>query len=613
MCGIFGYTGSKKPVDMCLKGLRLLEYRGYDSSGIAGVQQGSIFACREPGKIRNLENALDSLSVSLSISNAIAHTRWATHGKPTKNNAHPQFDEKQHIAIVHNGIIENYLPLKKMLQDQGVIFSSETDTEVIAQLVSFYYKGDLIEAFEQAISQLKGFWAIALIHKDHPDTILVSSRENPLAIGINSAEEETYLSSDVNAFFHSDLEVIFLRNGEIASLSPKEVKVFDQNRILIKREPIQIHTSREEVSKNGFPHFMLKEIFEQPDVIRKTLQDRYDEELGTSRFTELTLTEEELRNVKQVIILACGTSWHAGLIAASWIEEKVGIPARAEIASEFRYRKSAIPADTLVIAVSQSGETFDTIAAVREVRSQGIKVVAICNVQNSTLTRDADSSLFLRAGVEVSVCSTKAFTGQLTVLALFTLLLARSRGSMNVSEGRQFLHNLTSLPALADLVLREKDTIQALAKKYSSFNHFFFLGRNHMYTASLEAALKLKEISYVHAMAYPAGEMKHGPIALVDPTLAVLGFCGHEKTLDKMLSNLMEIKARQAPLLAFAPTGTEQVYQIADDVLSIPKVSDDLDCFLYSIAAQLFAYFIALEKGADIDQPRNLAKSVTVE
>jgi glucosamine--fructose-6-phosphate aminotransferase (isomerizing) len=556
---------------------------------------------------------LDALSVSLSISNAIAHTRWATHGKPTKDNAHPQFDEKQHIAIVHNGIIENYLPLKRMLQEQGVTFSSDTDTEVIAQLVSFYYKGDLLDAFRSAISHLQGFWAVALIHKDHPDTILVSCRENPLAIGRNRQEEETYLSSDVNAFFQSDLDITFLRSGEIAILSPKEVQVFDQNKNLVHRPCIQIDTAREEVSKNGFAHFMLKEIFEQPDVIRKTLQDRCDEELGNAFFSELTLSEEELLSTKQIIILACGTSWHAGVIAANWIEEKVGIPARAEIASEFRYRKPAIPSDTLVIAISQSGETFDTIAAVREVRSLGVKVIAICNVPNSTLTRDADSCLFLRAGIEVSVCSTKAFTGQLTVLSLFTLMLARLHGKMSLIEGRKFLQDLISLPSHTDLVLRNTDTIQMLAKKYASFHHFFFLGRHHMYTTCLEAALKLKEISYVHAMAYPAGEMKHGPIALVDQNLAVLGFCGHEKTADKTLSNLMEIKARQAPLLVFAPKGLDQVSLIADDVVWLPKVNDDIDCFLYSIAAQLFAYFVAVEKGSDIDQPRNLAKSVTVE
>ncbi len=610
MCGIFGYTGSKAPVKVCLDGLKLLEYRGYDSSGIAGVQENTIFFRKEKGKIRNLEQVLDPLS--LLLKNAISHTRWATHGKPSEENAHPQLDEKEHIAVVHNGIIENYFSLKQMLIGHGVTFTSETDTEVIAQLMAFYYEGNILEAFQKTIASLKGFWAIALIHKDYPETILVSCRENPLAIGVNTKDQEVYLSSDVNAFYTADLDVLFLKNEEIAFLTPQGVDVFNVHSQIIPKTLTRMSLEKVQISKNGFPHFMLKEIFEQPDVIRQTLHGRCLEELGTAYFSELSLSEEELLSVKQVLILACGTSWHAGLIAANWIEENVHIQAKAEIASEFRYRNAVLSEGTLVIAISQSGETFDTIAAVREAKAKGAKVIAICNVPNSTLTREVDSCLFLRAGPEISVCSTKAFTGQLTVLALFTLLMARLR-VMGVEEGQVFLQNLASLPIQADQVLRQKEGIHALAKKYAKFDNFFFLGRNCMYATCLEAALKLKEISYIHTIAYPAGEMKHGPIALIDSKLPVIGFCGHGKTLDKMISNLMEVKARQAPVLVFAPKGAKEVETVADDILWLPSVSDDLNCFTYSIAAQLLAYFIAIERGTDIDQPRNLAKSVTVE
>ncbi|MBS0626589.1 MAG: glutamine--fructose-6-phosphate transaminase (isomerizing) [Verrucomicrobia bacterium] len=610
MCGIFGYTGSKAPTKVCLDGLKLLEYRGYDSSGIAGVHENSIFFRKEKGKVHNLELAINPLS--LLLRNAIAHTRWATHGRPSEENAHPQLDENENIAVVHNGIIENYFSLKQMLMEKGVIFSSETDTEVIAQLMGFYYKGDVLEAFQKTLACLKGFWAIALIHKDHPETILASCKENPLVIGVNAKDKEVYLSSDVNAFYTPDLDVLFLQNEEIAFLSPEGVQVFDINSQLISKTLTRMSLEKKQISKNGFPHFMLKEIFEQPDVIRQTLHGRLIEDLGTATFSELSLTDQELLSVKQILILGCGTSWHAGLIAANWIEEKVRIPAKAEIASEFRYRDPVLAEGTLVLAISQSGETFDTIAAVRDVKSKGAKVLAICNVPNSTLTREADSCLFLRAGLEISVCSTKAFTGQLTVLSLFTLLMGRLKG-MSLEEGKKALQNFTSLSAKADLVLRKKEEIHELAKKYAKFNNFFFLGRNYMYASSLEAALKLKEISYINAMGYPAGEMKHGPIALVDSNLPVIGFCGHEKTLDKMLSNLMEVKARGAPVLAFAPIGAKQIETVADDILWLPSVSDDLNCFLYSIASQLLAYFIALERGTDIDQPRNLAKSVTVE
>lgn len=610
MCGIFGYIGPKDPIKVCITGLKLLEYRGYDSSGIAGINQNKLLSFKEIGKISNLESLVGDLS--LHLDSAISHTRWATHGKPTKENAHPHFDQNHHVAVVHNGIIENHFALRTMLVEQGISFHSETDSEIIAQLVAFYYEGDLLKAFQKMLLHLKGFWAIALIHKDHPETILVSSKENPIAIGMSACRLETYISSDVNAFHSPDLDVLFLKNDEVASVSSKGVEVFNLNSDLIVKTHERMSLQKAAIHKNGFDHFMIKEIFEQPDTIRQALHGRYLEEMGTAQFKDLAFSLKDLASIKQVLILACGTSWHAGCIAAGWIEDKVRIPARAEIASEFRYKNSVLLEGTLVIAISQSGETFDTIAAVREAKAKGAQVLAICNAPNSTLTRDAEACIFLEAGPEISVCSTKAFTGQLTVLSLFTLLMARLR-HMSLEEGKASLEDLQDLPAKIDWVLREKDKIQKLAKKYAHFENFFFLGRNYMYATSLEGALKLKEISYINAVGYPAGEMKHGPIALVDPNLAVVGLCGNEKTLDKILSNLMEIKARGAPILAFATVGTEEIDRIADDILWIPRTSDELACIPYSIAAQLLAYYIAIERGTEIDQPRNLAKSVTVE
>lgn len=610
MCGIFGYIGPKNPAKVCLEGLKLLEYRGYDSSGLAGVHKNALVSCKEIGKICNLEASLEESP--LTLENAIAHTRWATHGKPSKENAHPHFDQNHHVAVVHNGIIENIFELKQSLVEKGISFRSDTDTEVIAQLIALYYTGDILAAFQKTLSFLKGFWAIALIHKDHPDIILTSSKENPLAIGFNPSCQEVYISSDVNAFHTPELDVLFLQNEEVAIVSSKEIKVFNLHSEEIVKTLERMSLQQQIISKNGFAHFMLKEIFEQPNTIRQALHGRFDYEQGTGRFAELSFTKEELADVQQILILACGTSWHAGTIAAGWIEEMVGIPAKAEIASEFRYKNPVLLKGTLVIAVSQSGETFDTIAAVREVKARGAKVLAICNAPNSTLTRDADSTLFLKAGPEISVCSTKAFTGQLTVLSLFTLLMARQR-QMTVEAGRAFLDELQALPNKVDLVLRKKEEISLLAKKYARFENFFFLGRNYMYAASLEGALKLKEISYINAVGYPAGEMKHGPIALVSKDLAVVGFCGHKRTLDKMLSNLMEIKAREAPLLVFAPENTAQIDEIADDVLWLPQTTDEIACIPYCVASQLLAYYISLERGTEIDQPRNLAKSVTVE
>lgn len=610
MCGIYGYIGSRNPSDICLNGLKRLEYRGYDSAGLCGIGKGTLAFRKEVGKLSNLETSLRTQPLQLDL--AIAHTRWATHGKPTQENAHPHFDQDLTVGVVHNGIIENHSSLREMLEEKGRKFYSDTDSEVIAQLISHFYDGNLLLAVQRALPLLKGFWGLAIIHKNHPDQIVAAARENPIAIGIDPARTEAFVSSDANAFEEKDLDVMFLHHDEVALITSQKIEVFDKNAILAQKNMEKITSEDSEVSKNGYPHFMLKEIFEQPKTIHQAFHNRFITDFGTAEFENLHFTPQELLAVRRILILACGTSWHAGQIAASLLEDKARIPTQAEIASEFRYKNPIISEDTLVIAISQSGETLDTIAAVREVKTKGAKVLGICNVRNSTLTREADCTLFLRAGPEISVCSTKAFTSQLTVLSLFTLLMARLR-HMGKEEGQEFLNEIQLLPTKVEQVLSQHETIRSLAQKYAQYNTFYFLGRHYMYTASLEAALKLKEISYIQAQGYPAGEMKHGPIALVDSQLVVIGMCGNQHTLDKMLSNLMEIKARGGPLLLFAPIGMREFEKISSDIIWLPSICDELASIPYSVACQLLAYFLALKRGTDIDQPRNLAKSVTVE
>ena len=611
MCGIFAYIGPRNPAATCLKGLKRLEYRGYDSAGVAGVEKGVLITYKAVGKLSALEHVIQNCQ-NHQLHLAIAHTRWATHGKPTEENAHPHFDQAQSLAVVHNGIIENHFALRSMLQEKGRHFYSDTDTEVIAQLISHFYQDDLLTAVKDAISLLKGFWGIAVIHKDHPDQIIAAAYQNSIAVGCNFAQKEVFISSDANAFCETDLEVMFLHSNEIASISSQEIQVFDNTHTQIDKPMQRFDIAKTLISKNGYPHFMLKEIFDQPQTVQQAFHNRLIPELGTVFFEELLFTQEELAKVRQVLIIACGSSWHAGLLAASFLQEKARIPTQAHIASEFRYSHPILSKETLVIAISQSGETLDTLAAVREVKKTGAKVLGICNVPHSTLAREADSTLFLKAGIEISVCSTKAFTNQLIVLFLFSLYMARIR-KMDLKTGQKWICEIESIPRLVESILQQKETIANFAKQHTHLDHFFFLGRNYMYPTCLEAALKLKEISYINAQAYPAGEMKHGPIALVDPSLAVIALCGNTRTIEKMLSNLMEIQARNAPILAFAPKSCLDISLITKQIVWLPSTPDALSCILYSVATQLFAYYVALEKGTDIDQPRNLAKSVTVE
>lgn len=592
MCGIFGYIGKDNPLDTCMLGLEQLEYRGYDSAGIAGIIDGKLKICKEVGKLANLKERLTLKALQV----AIGHTRWATHGKVTTQNAHPHNNSEESIALVHNGIIENWQLLRDQLKKEGVAFVSETDSEVITQLVSKHYKGNLVDAVRKSLPFLKGQFAIALIHKDHPDQIVASARECPLSIGFDDKKTESIISSDPNAFLGKALNILFLKNDEVAKVERGKVSVFDRNLIQIAKKLERIDLDFLPPTKEGFAHFMLKEIYEQPTTIQKAFLGRFED--GLVQFESLS---SEFRKASSVWFIGCGTSANAGQIGTYFLEDLAGIPAHAEIASEARYR--LIPKGALVVAISQSGETADTLAAVREIKKQGHKVLGICNVQNSTLTREADGCIFLKAGPEISVCSTKAFTSQITVLYLFALYMAQ-KGNLDA---------LKLIPNHIQEVLEQAALIEDLAKKYSHYENFFFMGRRYMFPTCLEAALKLKEISYVNANGYLGGEIKHGAIALIHENFPVIAFLSNRETEDKMMSNLQEVQARGAPVLAFAPKRLKAAAKLADDVFWLPVTSDPLSPFATTVAAQLFAYFIAKIRGCDIDQPRNLAKSVTVE
>lgn len=592
MCGIFGYIGTKNALHVCLNGLKMLEYRGYDSTGIAGIRNGEISLCKAAGKLEQLEKKITLQELEI----AIGHTRWATHGKVNDLNAHPHLDTRKTIALVHNGIIENYDDLKRELEKEGAVFYSETDTEVIVQLIAKNYEGDLLRAIQKIMPKLKGHFAICAIHKNHPDQMVVAVRDCSLSAAYDDAKNEAIISSDPNTFIGKAFNVLFLRNNEIARIEKGKVTVFNQDGKILAKESHRLEAQVSPPSKNGFEHFMLKEIFEQPGTVQRAYLGRIEK--NKVHFEEL---REDFSKYRHVWFIGCGTSAHAGSIGALFLEQIAQIPARSEIASEARYR--ILPPETLVVAISQSGETADTIAAVKEIKAKGFKVLGICNVQNSALPRETDGCIFLKAGPEISVCSTKAFTSQIAILYLFAHYMAKKE------VDPQFLH----LQVQIQHVLDQMAKIAEIGKKYSKYNDFFFMGRHYMYPTCLEAALKLKEISYVNANGYPAGELKHGPIALIDAQFPVIAFCANRQTEDKILSNLQEVKARGAPILAFAPEHLTHVSTIADDVIWLKNTTDELAPFASCVAGQLFAYFVAKERGCNIDQPRNLAKSVTVE
>ena len=610
MCGIVGYIGKQESVPIIIDGLRRLEYRGYDSAGIAIVnREGKLEIKRSVGKLKNLESALEGKGLKGRL--GIGHTRWATHGRPSEENAHPH--RAGGIVVVHNGIIENYTQLKNRLIKEGCKFTSETDTEVICHLVNKFVKeGNKLEiAVRKALKEVEGSFAIGVINEKEPDVLIGARNGSPLVVGIG--ENENFIASDIPAILNHTRDVIFLDDNEMVVLSNKKYVVTDLEGIPIEKEVNKVMWNAVMAEKGGYKHFMLKEIHEQPRAIMDTIRGRISQETGSVYLDEMKLSESEIKGLKKVIVVACGTSWHAGLVGKFMIEELVRLPVEVDIASEFRYRDPIVGEDVLFIAISQSGETADTLAALREAKKKGARIVSICNVVGSTITRESNGIVYTHAGPEIGVASTKAFTTQLTALFLLAVYLGSIRGKIDAKAAKALLQELIHIPTLIEDVLKHDNKIEELAGRYLNYRDFLYLGRGINYPIALEGALKLKEISYIHAEGYPAGEMKHGPIALIDEDMPVVVLTAEDKVYEKVLSNIMEVKARGGKIIAIASEGNREIATKVDNVLYIPKCNHILTPILLSIPLQLLAYHIAVLRGSDVDQPRNLAKSVTVE
>lgn len=612
MCGIIGYIGKQDAVPILIEGLKRLEYRGYDSAGIAILMNDKIMVRRCAGKLKNLESAIQGEDLTGPL--GIGHTRWATHGRPSEENAHPHRAGK--LVLVHNGIIENYLPLKRELQKEGHNFKSETDTEVLCHLIERYTKrGNTLEgAVREALKNVKGAYAIGVIHQDYPDRLVAARNGSPLVIGLGKGE--FFIASDIPAILNYTRDVIFLDDGEIAILSLNGVAVTNLEGLPIEKEVRKVLWNPVMAEKGGYKHFMLKEIYEQPRSIMDTIRGRISHESGKvypEFISGSGLSEEDIRKIERIYLVACGTSWHAALIGKFMIEEMARIPTEVDIASEFRYRGPIINKGTLFVAITQSGETADTLASQREAKRLGAKVLTICNVVGSTSSREADGVIYTHAGPEIGVASTKAFTSQLTALFLLSLYLGRVRGRINLKEAQRLMGDLVKVPQLVEKVLGTEEEITRIASQYFKASDFLYLGRGLNYPVALEGALKLKEISYIHAEGYPAGEMKHGPIALIDENLPVVVLAPKDPVYAKVLSNIEEVKTRGGIVIALATEGDSEIALKVDHVIYLPEINSYLTPILLTIPLQLFAYHIALLRGCDVDQPRNLAKSVTVE
>jgi glucosamine--fructose-6-phosphate aminotransferase (isomerizing) len=613
MCGIVGYVGGRDAVPILLDGLRRLEYRGYDSAGLAVVKGGVLERRRAAGKLGNLVARL--AREPLAGEWGVGHTRWATHGRPTEENAHPHQDCAGRIVVVHNGIIENHLELKARLAAHGHRFVTQTDTEVVAHLVESHYRGSLVEATRRALDEICGVYALVLLHRDEPNLLVAARMGPPLVIGLG--EGERYVASDIPALLPHTRDIVFLEDGDVATVTPEALRITSRGGADVDRAAQRIAWDPVQAEKGGFRHFMLKEIHEQPRAVRDTLVGRISLEEGSVHLDELGPAAEGLRAASRVVLLACGTSWHAALVGKFLIEHLAGVPAEVDYGSEFRYRTPLIGPGTVAVAISQSGETADTLAAFREAKSRGALSLAVCNVEGSMLTREAAGSLLTHAGPEIGVASTKAFSAQLVALALLALHLGRLRGTLSPESCREHLVHLARVPHhMEETLAREKD-VEEVARALAHARDFLFLGRGVNYPIALEGALKLKEISYLHAEGYPAGEMKHGPIALVDEDLPVVALCPSARVYDKMLSNVQEAKARGGRVIAVASTGDSGLRALlagaGDVLLEIPLCPELWSPFLTVIPLQLLAYHVALRAGRDVDQPRNLAKSVTVE
>jgi glucosamine--fructose-6-phosphate aminotransferase (isomerizing) len=610
MCGIIGYIGGATAMPILVEGLKRLEYRGYDSAGVAIMENGSLLVEKTKGKISQLERLVGHRPWNGTV--GMAHTRWATHGEPNTENAHPHTDCTGEIAIAHNGIIENYSAIKARLLKEGHNFTTQTDTEVIAHLIEKFYPAGttLEEAVQKAVAQLEGTYGLVIMSRREPDKIIGVRNGSPLIIGI--ASDENFLASDVSAILKHTQKVIYLDDHEMVTIYRDHFVTKTVDNVTTKKEVHEVDWDLEMIEKGGFDHFMLKEINEQPETITNAMRGRlvYDE--GIAKLGGLNMTDDELRSIKRIMILGCGTSWHAGLIGEYIIEEHARIPVEVEYASEFRYRNPMIEPGTVTLAISQSGETIDTLEAMREAKRRGSRVLGISNVVGSTIARESDGGVYIHAGPEIGVASTKAFTSQITVLSLIALLLGRLR-VMSKREGQEQIEHLQKLPQQVQRILDQDDEIREIAQAYKNDSNFLYLGRGANFPVALEGALKLKEISYIHAEGYPAAEMKHGPIALIDKNMPVVVICPKDNAYHKILGNIAEVKARRGRIVVICNEGDHEVAEMADHVITIPQTLDFLYPILAVIPLQLLAYHIAVLRGCDVDQPRNLAKSVTVE
>jgi len=610
MCGIVGYIGKRDALPIILDGLKHLEYRGYDSAGVCVARDGGIRFAKRSGKIKDLEAAIKGRKNLSQAHLGIGHTRWATHGAPTNINAHPHTDCSGDIAVVHNGIIENFTELKQGLLRKGHRFKSETDTEVIAHLIEEYYRGDLEKAVSKTVKYLKGSFAIGVISSNEPDKLVGARRESPLVVGVG--KNENFIASDIPAILRHTKKVMYLEDGDIVSLRRDNVKILDSSGKIKKKKIDTIKWTVSSAQKSGYPHFMLKEIHEQPKVLRQIISTRLK---GSSRVVldGISMSDRDIRNIPNIIILACGTAYHAGMVGKYLIEKFTNIPVGVDLSSEFRYRDPIVNKNALVVAISQSGETADTLAAVKEAKKKGARILSICNVVGSSLTRISDGVLYTYAGPEIGVASTKAYTAQLGILYLLAFYIAEKRDTLRKRVKRFLIKEFRALPNILQRILEKKNDIQKIAGKHLHFGSFLYLGRNLNFPTALEGALKLKEISYIPAEGYAAGEMKHGPIALIDEYRAVVCVAPDSFIYEKMVSNIQEICARKGKVIIVATKGDSAIKRFTKEVIYVPKIDDLFSPVVTVLPLQLLAYYIAVKRGCDVDQPRNLAKSVTVE
>ena len=608
MCGIVGYIGNKNATDILLEGLSKLEYRGYDSAGIAVIKDGNIQVEKHKGRLSVLEESLKDKDMVGNL--GIGHTRWATHGEPSDVNSHPHLNNDHSIAVVHNGIIENYLVLREELMEKGYEFISETDTEVIPCLIDYYYDGDLVEAVKKAVSRLEGAYALGIIHKDHPDMLIAVRKDSPLVVGVG--EGENFIASDIPAILNHTRRVYLIENNEMAVLTKDSVEIMKTDGTVVNKEIYNVEWDVEAAEKGGYAHFMLKEIHEQPKAVKDTLSPRVDKD-GMVNIKDLNLDEEYIKRINKVYMVACGTAYHAGLIGKAFIEKFAKIPVVADIASEFRYANPFIDENTLMIVVSQSGETADTLAALRLAKEKKARVLAVTNVVGSSIARESDYVFYTWAGPEIAVASTKAYTTQIIGLALISLDIALKRGTVDEEKVKEIVEEIKKLSDKIDMVLKNEEEIKNMAKEIYTSKDLFYIGRGLDYYLALEGSLKIKEISYIHSEAMAAGELKHGTLALIDKNTPVIAIATQDSLYDKMLSNIKEVKARGAYVIGVAKENNKEIEKIVDKVVYIPEVMDELATPVAVVPLQMLAYYVALNRGCDIDKPRNLAKSVTVE